>query len=366
MRELLVAGIDDTDQIRALDPSNMYNAIFDMPEHMADASRMSQIWRIDPGEFSGAANIVLIGMGGSAIAGDLARSLLAGQLLIPFQVCRNYAVPEFVDDESLVIASSYSGNTEETIAATEDALRRKAMLAAITTGGMLKDICELNHIAMCQIPTGLQPRAALGYSFVPLMIFLEKIGLAPGFSTDLATTIEGMQKYREVYIEDNPTENNTAKNLARRLQGKLCIVYSGPTLTDAVGVRFKGQICENSKQLAFVNQFAEFNHNELVGWHEQVQPLAEHLHVIVLRDAEDLPQIRTRMNIVRDQIRALGVEVSELHSKGKSRLERMFSLIQLADFTSYYLAILNGIDPTPVHVIEDLKQKLAAAKLPKT
>lgn len=359
-----MVDLDSIESIRSLDPGNMYNAIFDMPEHMAEAMRLSAIWKVDPAEFSEIKNVVMIGMGGSAISGDLARSLLAPSLMVPLTVHRHYILPEYVDDETLVIASSYSGNTEETVAACEDALQRKAMLAAVTTGGLLKEISDINQVPLCEIPVGLQPRAAIGYLFCCPMLFLEKVGLAPGFTDDLKQMIGGLQKYRDVYIEDNPAESNTAKALAKRIQGKTVVIYTGPTLTDGVGTRFKGQLCENGKQLAWANQFSEFNHNEFEGWSKSVEPIQEHLAVIILRDAEDMPQIRTRMNIVRDHIKDLGIDVIELHTKGQTRVERMFSLIQLGDFISYYLAILNDTDPTPVLAIEAMKLQLAETKFP--
>lgn len=359
-----MTDLDNIEQIRAMDPSNMYNAIFDLPEQMTDAIRLCSIWKLNPDDFSDPRNFVVAGMGGSAIAGDLARSLLTPSLLVPFSVHRHYILPEYVDDESLVVSSSYSGNTEETIAATEDALRRKAMIAAISTGGLLKDICELNEVPMCQVPEGLQPRAALGYSFACLMLFCEKIGLIKDYEEELKQTIAGLQKYRDVYIEDNPVQSNTAKSLALRLHGKATVIYSGPTLTDGVGWRLKGQICENGKQLAWVNQFPEFNHNEIEGWNPRIGDLKDQVAVVILRDAEDMAQIRTRMNVVRDQIKEQGVDVVELHSKGKSRTERMFSLIQLGDFASYYLAVLNGVDPTPVTSIEALKQQMSETRFP--
>jgi glucose/mannose-6-phosphate isomerase len=343
----------------------MYNAVFDLPEHMSEAIRLCAVWKLNPEEFADARNIVVAGMGGSAIAGDLAATLLRPTLLVPFNVHRHYVLPEYVDDESLVISSSYSGNTDETIAATEDALRRKAMMAAISTGGLLKDICELNEVPLCQIPEGLQPRAALGYSFACLMLFCEKIGLIKDYEAELKETIAGLQKYREVYIEDSLVETNTAKSLALRLHGKTAVIYSGPSLTDGAGLRLKGQICENGKQLAWANQFPEFNHNEIEGWNDRIGDLKDKLAIVILRDAEDIPQIRLRMNVVRDQIKELGVDVIELHSKGKSRTERMFSLIQLGDFASYYLALLNDADPTPVPAIESLKQQMSEANLPR-
>ncbi len=354
--------LDDIEKIRENDPENMYNKIFDLPEQMIKALKIANRWRISADDFSEIRNIVVVGMGGSAIGGELARAFLGSKLLVPFEVCRHYVLPEYVDDETLVLASSYSGNTEETISAVEDALTRKAMVAAISTGGLLGDICELNQIPMATLPEGLQPRAALGYSFVPLMMFFEKVGLIKNVASDIETVIKGLQMFREVYIEDIPTEQNPAKNVAQRIHGKIPIIYGAPAITGAVAVRFKSQVCENAKSLAFANVFSEFNHNELVGWSPLVERHKEHLAVIVLRDAEDHPQIRTRMNIVKEMIQKLDVEYIELHSRGSSRLERMFSLVQIADFASYYLAILDETNPTPVDVIEELKQKLVEKK----
>ncbi|MBU8932459.1 MAG: bifunctional phosphoglucose/phosphomannose isomerase [candidate division Zixibacteria bacterium] len=350
--------LDDVDQIRAMDPSNMYNSIFDFAEQMADALKIGKMWKVDPVDFYGIKNIVVVGMGGSAIGSEILRSFLASKLMVPFDICRNYVLPEYVDDESLVIASSYSGNTEETLAAIEDAIERKAMLATITTGGMLADLAKLNEIPMAKLQTGFQPRAALGYSIVPMLIFFEKIGLVKDMIKEVEHTITALQEYREKYIEDNDTTTNPAKLLAEKLCGKIPIIYSGPTITDAVALRWKGQFCENSKTLAYINQFAELNHNELVAWSDNIAPHKDHLVVILLRDMNDHPQIRARMNIVKDIILQQEVEVIDVHSRGERLLERILSLVQLGDFTSYYLAIINKVDPTPVAVIEALKQAL--------
>ncbi len=354
--------LNDVEKIREHDPENMYNRIFDLPEQMAEVLKIAHRWRISADDFREIRNIVIVGMGGSAIGGELARTFLSSKLLVPFEICRHYVLPEYVDDETLVLASSYSGNTEETISAVEDALTRKAMVAAISTGGLLGDICDLNQIPIAVVPGGLKPRAALGYLFVPLMMFFEKVGLIKNVTSEIETVIKGLQTYREAYIEDIPTEQNPAKNVAQRIHGRIPIIYGGPTLTNAVALRFKGQVCENAKTLAFANVFSEFNHNELVGWSPLVEKHKEHLAVVVLRDAEDHPQIRTRMNIVKEMIQKRDVEYIELHSRGSSRLERMFSLIQIADFASYYLAILNEVNPTPTDVIEELKRKLAEKK----
>jgi len=355
------ALLDKVEQIRSLDPENMYNRIFDLPEQLREALKIAKAWDVDAGDFTEIKNVVVIGMGGSAIGGDLVRTLLSAQLLIPFQVCRHYRVPEFVDDETLVIASSYSGNTEETLSALEDVQERKAMIAAITTGGLLDDVARLNDIPVVHLPSGLQPRAAVGYSFMPLLIFLEKVGLIKGAAAQSEQVIDRLQTLRESYIESEPSNRNPAKRLAAQIHGRIPIIYGGPTLTDVIAVRWKGQICENAKNMAFANQYPEFNHNELVGWSQIIAQHSNHLVVVQLLDADDHPKIRRRMEIVRSIIEKNGVQVLEVSSIGSSPLERMFSLIMIGDFVSYYLAILNGVDPTPVEAIEMLKTALSGA-----
>jgi glucose/mannose-6-phosphate isomerase len=350
--------LNDVEKIRAADPDNMYNRIFDLPEQLSEALKIGQGWKVNTDDFTDIKNIVVIGMGGSAIGGDLVRTFLASKLQVPFEVCRNYVLPEYVDDETLVVASSYSGNTEETLSALDDALRRKAMITGVTTGGMLEEVSRLNDFPIATLPTGFQPRAALGYSFVPLLVFMEKIGLIQNVTAEINEVVTELSKLREQYIEDTPVKENRAKKMATKIHGRMAVIYSGPTLTDAVGLRWKGQICENGKNLAFANQYAEFNHNELVGWSDTVQIHKDHLVVCQLRDIDDHPQIVKRMDTVRKLIEKQGVEVINVSSSGATPLVRMFSLIQLGDFVSYYLAVLNEVDPTPVEVIEALKKTL--------
>ena len=261
-----------------------------------------------------------------------------------------------------MIASSYSGNTEETLAALDDALERKAMIAAVSTGGMLEDVCKVNEIPLAKLPAGMQPRAAIGYSFVPLLIFFEKIGLIKDAVKELETVIALLKETRNNFIEDSDIENNPAKKLAEKISGRIPIIYTGPTLIDVVGVRWKGQICENAKNLSFANQYAEFNHNELVGWASSVKKKKKHLIVLQLRSTDEHAQITQRMDIVHKLISEVGIEVVEINSIGAIPLERMFYLIQLGDFVSYYLAVLNNEDPSPVKVINRLKDMLAKNK----
>lgn len=351
--------LNDVEAVRALDPENMYNRIFDLPEQMTQAMKIATGWNVPASDFPDVKNIVVVGMGGSAAGGDIARSFLSEELLIPFQICRNYVLPEFVDDETLVIASSYSGNTEETLSAIEDAMERSAMIAALSTGGLLEEIAQINQIPMLKLPEGLQPRAAIGFSFVPLMMFLEKIGVVKDVADRIKKTIAHLKTCRERMIEDRDVNQNPAKQLAQLMHGKMPIIYGGPTLSDVMATRWKAQICENAKLLSFCNTYPEFNHNELVGWTSFPAALADSFIVINLRDTEDHPKVSLRMDVVKEIIEEKDVQVIDIWASGETKLERMFSLLQMGDFVSYYLAILNAVDPTPVEMIENLKKEIA-------
>ena len=336
----------------------MYNAIFDLPEQMAKALKMAGGWNVPVDLFPDIKNVVVVGMGGSAMGGDIARSFLASEMVIPFQVCRGYTLPEYVDDETLVIASSYSGNTEETLAAVDDALGRSAMMAALTTGGLLEEVAELNEIPRIKLPGGLQPRAALGFSFVPLMLFLEKVGLVKDVTARINAAINHLKATRDRMTEDTPSMNNPAKQLAQLIHGKIPIVYAGTNYNDVVALRWKAQICENSKILSFCNLYPEFNHNEIEGWERLTDEQKEQFIVINLRSEDDHEKISVRQDAVKHLIEEKDVMVLDLYASGETPLERMFNLIQMGDFVSYYLAIMSDIDPTPVTVIESLKKEL--------
>lgn len=350
--------LNSAEVLKSVDPSGMYDKIYNFPEQLEDAAEIGRGLKPDAEYFRGISNITVAGVGGSAIGGDLVRSYLLSKIKIPFVICRHYRLPEFVDENSLVIASSYSGNTEETLSAFDDALRRGAKVACITTGGRLGEIAGERKLLMATLPRGFPPRSALGYSFVPLLYLVSKLGFVDGVEEDIAELIRGLKSYRDRYSVETETEKNPAKSLAIRLYNRIPIIYTGPELTDAVGTRWKGQICENSKALAFSNQFPEFNHNELVGWNV-IDAYRDRVVVIYLRDSDDHDRVKLRMSIVREVIEKLDVEIIDIFSQGDFPLGRMFSLIQIGDFASFYLAVLNDVDPTPVEVIDYLKTRLA-------
>jgi glucose/mannose-6-phosphate isomerase len=350
--------LDQKDKIKKIDQSGMYDVIYDFPSQFEDGLKRTKGIKFPDWDKSKIKNIVVAGLGGSAIGGDMVRSYLVEKIDIPFIISRNYTIPNFVDSSSLVFVSSYSGNTEETLSAFKDALRRKAKVICMTSNGKVEEISVKGKIPCVKLPKGFQPRAALGYSFVPILALLDSLGYVKGEVTNIRKAKEFLEENRKKYRIEIDVENNPAKKLATKLYKKLPIVYASNDHFDAVSTRWKGQFCENAKMLAFNNVFPEFNHNELVGW-KVLSDYRDDLIVVILKDKEDHPRIKRRMEIVKGIIEKLKVEVIEEESPGDNLLSRMFSLIQLGDFASFYLAILNKEDPSPVKVIDFLKSELA-------
>ncbi|HXF49940.1 MAG TPA: bifunctional phosphoglucose/phosphomannose isomerase [Verrucomicrobiae bacterium] len=336
------------------DPDNFYKLLVDFPAQLRQAVEIAQRFEWQRGGFR-PSHIVLAGMGGSAIGGDLARTFLSQKLNIPFHVLRHYTLPVFVGPETLVFASSYSGNTEETLAAFEAARQKQAEIVSITTGGKLA--FRASGRPIITIPSGYPPRAALGFSFVPVLLVLGKAGLIRDFSEEILSLADFLSEEIRKWERETALAKNEAKRLAAALFGKVPLVYAGADLMEPVAVRWKGQICENAKQLAFANVFPEFNHNELVGF-GVLKHLAGRLAAVFLQDEDDHPRIAARMKIVEDVLKKKKIPVIKATSKGESVLERMFYTVLLGDFASYYLAVLNGVNPKPVAVIDYLKGRL--------
>ena len=344
------------EEIFSIDTSNMYSLVKKFPEQVEEAI---SIGKATTARVSGRTiqNIVLCGLGGSAIGGDLLKSYLARELKVPFLVNRHYTLPGFVGKNSLVIISSYSGNTEETLSAFKEAEKRGAKILCISSGGEVGKIAKRKKTPIIKIPGGLPPRAALGYSVFPLLITLRKLGLIKNKSSEISETIALLKQKSDEY--GNPdSASNRAFQLAEQLRGRLGIVYSSTERFDAVATRWRGQMAENSKSLMFGHVLPEMNHNELVGWKALPEQMRE-IQVVFLRDKDDHPRVRVRMDITRGIIAEHTQHITELWSEGTSSLARMFSLVYLGDWVSFYLAILNGIDPTPVKVIDYLKNELS-------
>ena len=319
-----------------LDSQNMLQVIKDFPIQCREALGLPKGISVS-GEIS---NIVVTGMGGSAIGGDLLKAYLSNAS-VPIHVNRDYKVPGFVNKNTLVFVVSYSGNTEETLSSFRDAQEKKAKIIGITSGGKLADECD----KIIKIPSGIQPRAALGYLFFPMLGILHNSNIARVKNDELNEMMEIMKKADKF--------NEAGEALARKLKGKIPIIYSSEAL-GPVALRWKTQINENAKLPAFNNVFPEMNHNEINGY----RGMDRKFIAVLIRDKHDNERIKKRMDICRE-IMMVTTDVEEVNTYGEGLLARMFSAIYLGDFVSYHLALWNRVDPSPVHVIEELKRKLA-------
>ncbi|MCX7610034.1 MAG: bifunctional phosphoglucose/phosphomannose isomerase [Ignavibacterium sp.] len=299
-------------------------------------------------------NIIISGLGGSAIAGDLIKNFLKDELRIPLIVNRNYTLPIFANEKTLVICSSYSGNTEETLSAYNDALQRKCKIICLSTGGELEKLAFKNNIPFIQLKRGFQPRYALGQSFASVLSVFSKLKLVQNQEDILWEIITLWKKRADEYSK----ENNPAFNIAESLLGFIPIIYSVSDFNNSIGMRFKAQLNENSKLHCFHNELPEMNHNEIIGWesHKQKNLCAK---VIYILDDQIHPQIKRRFEIISDMIKSSDVEIITLKSSEENFKMRLMDLIYLTDWVSYYLAVLRGFDPSEIDFIHSLKNKLS-------
>ncbi|MEM1126590.1 MAG: bifunctional phosphoglucose/phosphomannose isomerase [Bacteroidota bacterium] len=334
------------------DDGGMYALIRSFPAHLREGRRRALeadlTWPEDP------AQVVIVGMGGSAIGGDLVASMARGSSPVPVEVVRGYTVPGYVNACTVVIVSSFSGNTEETLSAFDEAVARGATILCVTSGGTVQARAEAGGYGHVLIPGGMPPRAALGYSFSVVATLAERLGvLAP---PDGAW--EEAYALLDAQTEDlSNLEGNQALDLARQLTGAVPLVYSGNGLMEVVNLRWRGQIQENSKVLAFGNVFPELNHNEIMGW-TYPDAFIGRLAVIVLRDRADHPRVLRRLDITGELLQDRAALWHEVHSRGESALARLLATVNLGDWVSYYLAVTRQVDPTPIGLIDALKTAL--------
>lgn len=347
--------IDSLEVIAGFDKSDMFSIIRGFPEQWQGARDIGRKFSL-PAGYGKLDKIVVTGLGGSAMGGDILRSYLNERMGIPIFVNRNYTLPGFVDENTLLLVVSYSGNTEETLSAYRKGVDLAAKVVAVTSGGKLKTLCEAKGIPMVIVPPGMPPRTALGYLFLPMLIILEKLGLVEAKGEEIEETGLLLEQLSRRWGPSSP-DRNLPKNLARKLFGKLPLIY-GSELLKAVCLRWKTQINENSKSLAYPVVFPELNHNEIVGW-EGTEELRRAIEIVILRDTGEQERIKKRIEITKSVLGGRPGGIEEAWSEGKSLLARVFSLIYLGDWVSFYLAILYGVDPTPVKPIELLKKRLA-------
>jgi bifunctional phosphoglucose/phosphomannose isomerase len=369
-------NLDNQEIYKQYDPGGMLAHLHYLPQQCRQAWEKANDFALST-DFKDINKIVICGMGGSAIGGDLLRSLASNLSKPMVFVNREYELPAFVDSQTLVVTSSYSGNTEETLSSFAQALDTTCKKLAITTNGKLKSLAEEKGVPVFTINYSAQPRAALGYSFIPLLALLSKLGFLKDKSADptlslrakrsnltpraLPASVEGMAQTLEALLgklaENIPISLNPAKQLASKLFGKLIVIY-GAGIFSPVARRWKSQFNENSKAWAFYETFSELNHNAVVGY-ESPGEMADKIYVILLRSPSLHPRILARYQVTCEILEKAGVGHEIIDSQGEGDLTQMMSLVYLGDWVSYYLAMLYQTDPSPVKMIDYLKRRLS-------
>lgn len=298
-------------------------------------------------------NIVFVGMGGSALAAELLKSWQS--LSVPFEIIKGYDLPAYVGDETLCIISSYSGNTEETLSACDNAEKKQAQIVVITSGGKLAEIAKRQKHPILTLPTASQPRYATFYSLVALATILDTAAITDDAVGELNNISQTLKQAVNEWRPDTVTEQNQAKQIALDVVGKSPVIYGGPLL-GAAAYKWKISFNENAKNVAWCNQYPEFNHNEFVGWSSH--PIDKPYAVIDLKSSFDNDQIKKRFALSAKLLSGKRPNPIVVEAQGETALEQLLWTVMLGDFVSIYTALLNGVNPTPVDLIEKLKAEL--------
>jgi glucose/mannose-6-phosphate isomerase len=339
-----------------MDPLGMYGLIEGFPDQFRASLNALALTQLK--KSAEVASITIAGLGGSAIGGDVVRCVAGKELKVPFFVCRDYVLPGYINASSLVFACSYSGNTEETISVYNSARQAGARVICITSGGRLAQAAASDGVEVIPIPGGMPPRAALGHSVIALLGSLMNLGLIADQIQDAEETAEMLSMLAVRYGSQSHSDRNAAKSIAKSLYGKVVAIYAATGLLEAAAARWRGQIEENGKNLAFHHLLPEMNHNEILGWECPEEGLSG-FGAIFLRDQGDHSQVQRRFDLTMQIVGRRAGVVHEIWSEGDSRLARLFSALYLSDFVSFYLALLNGVDPTRIDAIDFLKRELS-------
>jgi glucose/mannose-6-phosphate isomerase len=298
-------------------------------------------------------------MGASAISGDIMKSLFRDKIDVPLIVNREYDLPKWVNKDTLTIFISYSGNTDETLSSFKIAHQKKCKMICISTGGKLEELALKREVPFVKIPAGLQPRAATAYLLFPSIMFLKRLGLLKtAIETDVEETIAVTTEFFNATKPSIPEENNPAKQLARKFFNTIPQVY-GWGIYEPIGTRWRHQLNENSKVIARADVVPECNHNDIVAWSANPE-ISKQFSCVLFRDKdEETVDMTTRLNFMRDLFHNTAANIIEISPKGKSQLAKMMYMMCLGDLTSCYLAVLRGVDPSPVDIIKELKKRLA-------
>jgi glucose/mannose-6-phosphate isomerase len=351
------ATLDDASAIAASDPSSMLSLAASVGHQLRDGYDAGTSASGLPSA-EGVQSLVVCGMGGSGVVGDVLRCLYGPRLSVPITVCKGYTVPESCGRDTLVLAVSFSGDTEETLAAYAEAVGRGARVLAIGGGGELAALAEADGVARVAVPSDVPvPRAALGFLSGAGIGVLDAVGLVPPAAESLAEAADHLDQQAKTLGVESPAEGNEAKRLAEWLVDRTTVIWGSEGLAEAAAVRWKTQCNENAKVPAFWGVIPEIDHNEIEGWASS-SGTSEPFAAVVLRYRGEHPRIAARVAATIEAVAATGLAVREVHATHVAPMAALFSLIMVGDFTSTYLGILRGVDPTPVPVLSGLKKRL--------
>ena len=348
--------LDDAAQRRRLDPSGMGERIAALSSQCREAWEQAMALTL-PSDYREVERVVVAGMGGSGVGGDLLAGLALLGHGVPIHVWRDYDLPSWVDTRTLVIVSSYSGDTEETLSAYEAARQRGARVIAVTTGGRLGERAGAQGVPLVTFHYHGEPRTALGYSFIVPLALVWRLGLLPDKTDELHQALDLLEEWVATYGPESATPSNPAKELAGRLYGRVVVVY-GATFLAAVARRWKTQVNENAKGWAFAEVLPELDHNAVVGYQFPLKS-GEQLFVVLLQSGLADPRVSRRYQVTAELLQQGGIPFQVVEFTGATPLVQLLQAVLLGDFTSYYLALLNGVDPAPVPAIDYLKRRLA-------
>ncbi|MCZ6789500.1 MAG: bifunctional phosphoglucose/phosphomannose isomerase [Chloroflexi bacterium] len=351
-----MSDLDNPETYRRWDPSDLRGRIISVPQLYLTAWEQGSAVEL-PEAFSDARSVVVVGMGGSAMGGELLAGLAELEAAVPVHVVRDYTLPAWIGPETLVIASSYSGDTEETLSAYHQARERGALLLAMTSGGTLAREAAAHGIPLLRIDYEGEPRSAVGYSFGMLLALLCKIGLLENKEAELQTTVQLLYQMVSALGPEASKAQNLAKTVATAMHGRLPVVYGAEFLSGAAH-RWKTQLNENSKVWAFYESMPELNHNAVVGYSLPAEVM-ERAYVVLLHSHLLHRRTSLRYQVTEELLLREGVAHRQLDGVGDTPLAHLLTTVLLGDFVSYYLGILNQVDPVPVSPIDYLKGRLA-------
>ncbi|HEX2240629.1 MAG TPA: bifunctional phosphoglucose/phosphomannose isomerase [Actinomycetota bacterium] len=355
-----MTDIDDVTALERLDSEGVLGAVEGFAEQCRAAWDIGRAATGLPAP-EGIESIVVLGMGGSGVSGDVTQAIVEPRLAAHFRTVKTYGpLPHWVGRNTLVFGCSYSGSTEETLAATADAYERGARVVSISSGGPLQEAAERRGHAHVTIPTGLQPRASLGYLTLPILAVLQTMQLIPPLDDDVSEAVGVLSELQGRCHRSRARPENPAKDLAARLHERIPVIYGGAGLGSVAAYRFKCDLNEYGKAPAFANEFPELNHNEIVGWDRLDELTRKNFVLVLLRDSQEHERVKLRFDITGDLIGDSFSEIIEIQSEGTSPLARLLSLILVTQLAAIYVGLAYGVDPGPVQVIQKLKSELAA------